>query len=163
VYRARALCTATSSAFQLVSLLFSLNASRLRVNARFAVGRHPCKSDLATNPVRPIEGLVSAEFCYWLGSLLRGVFPHLMRGFASLSDTTTSCIQPVAFRRRMAPRSALGRRSMQDTACQLPGIYIPRTPLNKGERMRCGEHTGRDAGSVRIMGTTGCRQAGGRM
>jgi hypothetical protein len=45
-------------------------------------------------------------------------------------------------------------------------VQLWRTPLlrgwvNKGERMRCGENTGREEGSVPIMGTTQCRQAGG--
>jgi hypothetical protein len=34
------------------------------------------------------------------------------------------------------------------------------TRVNKGERMRCWENTGRDEGSVPIMGTTQRRQAG---
>jgi hypothetical protein len=40
-------------------------------------------------------------------------------------------------------------------------IFFLGTWVNKGERMRCGENTGRDEGSVPIMGTTQCRQAGG--
>jgi hypothetical protein len=43
-------------------------------------------------------------------------------------------------------------------------IPIPRTPVNRGERMSCWENTGRDEGPVLIMGTTKRRrQAGGRM
>ena len=33
-------------------------------------------------------------------------------------------------------------------------ILLPRTWVNKGERMRCWENTGRDEGSMPIMGTT---------
>ena len=33
-------------------------------------------------------------------------------------------------------------------------IPLPRTPVNKGERMSCWENTGREEGSVPIMGTT---------
>jgi hypothetical protein len=38
--------------------------------------------------------------------------------------------------------------------CELHRIPIPRTPVNKGERMSCWENTGRDEGSVPIMRTT---------
>jgi len=50
----------------------------------------------------------SAELCSWSGSLLRDVFPDLMHGFASLSDTTICCVGPVEFRRWMARSRVLG-------------------------------------------------------
>jgi uncharacterized membrane protein HdeD (DUF308 family) len=40
-------------------------------------------------------------------------------------------------------------------------ILLPRTWVNKGEKMSCWGNTGREEGSVPIMGTTRCRQAGG--
>ena len=43
-------------------------------------------------------------------------------------------------------------------------IPLPRTPVNKGERMSRWANTGRDEGSVLIMGINSeRRQAGGRM
>jgi hypothetical protein len=50
---------------------------------------------------------------------------------------------------------------MQDSGYDLLRIYLLSSWVNKGERMRCWENTGRDEGSVPIMGTTQCRQAGG--
>jgi hypothetical protein len=37
---------------------------------------------------------------------------------------------------------------------ELRRITLPRTLVNKGERMSCWENTGRDEGSVLIMGIT---------
>jgi hypothetical protein len=48
--------------------------------------------------------------------------------------------------------------------CELPRIRLPRTWVNKGERMSRWANTGRDEGSVPIMGSNSeRRQAGGRM
>jgi hypothetical protein len=76
--------------------------------------------------------------------------------------------QVAALRRHEAVRpEAHGVRRLRGGCTWVParrfsaGCPLPRTPLNKGERMRCGENTGRDEGSVPIMGTTRCRQAGG--
>jgi hypothetical protein len=43
---------------------------------------------------------------------------------------------------------------MQDPASELPRILIPRTPVNKGERMSRLGNTGRNEDSVPIMGIT---------
>jgi hypothetical protein len=59
------------------------------------------RSDLATDPAW-VDGPASVGLCWWSGSLLRGVFPDLMHGFASLSDTTICCVGSVEFRRWMA-------------------------------------------------------------
>jgi hypothetical protein len=37
---------------------------------------------------------------------------------------------------------------------EVPRISLPRTRVNKGERISCWENTGRYEGSVPIMGTT---------
>ena len=62
---------------------------------------------------------------------------------------------------RRPARYGLAASDRGYAGCELRRILLPRTRVNKGERMRCGENTGRDEGSVPIMGTTRCRQAGG--
>jgi hypothetical protein len=55
-------------------------------------------------------------------------------------------------------------RGDPDSRGEVRRIPLPRTPVNKGERMSRLGNTGRDEGSVPIMGTTQRRwQAGGGM
>src|SRR5919107_2653935 len=56
-------------------------------------------------------------------------------------------------RQRVGALQSLGVRRKKIYG-ELPRIPLPRTPVNKGERMSCWKNTGRDEGSVSIMGTT---------
>jgi hypothetical protein len=73
---------------------------------------------------------------------------------ASLSSTTTCRSGWRGVKAVEANLAALEEGFIQDPASELRRIPLPRTPVNKGERMSCWENTGRDEGSVPIMGTT---------
>jgi hypothetical protein len=89
---------------------------------------HP-QFEYCPNPAQ-VEGSTSAEICLLSGSLQRVSSPNPMHDFASLSDTSICCIWRVELRRLIALRQTLGRRSMQDTACRLPRIPLPRRWLH---------------------------------
>jgi hypothetical protein len=60
------------------------------------------------------------------GSLLRGISPDLMQSFASLSDTTTSRIRPIAFWRRITrPTGRSGRNP-----CKILHANFPESPFH---------------------------------
>src|SRR5215211_6590791 len=86
-------------------------------------------------PISPLSGLP------WLPTL-PSLMPFLSVSGPQCSEVTTRVRSPPAL--PSAPRRGLLR-----------------TRANKGERMGCGENTGRDEGSVPIMGTTQRRRLAG--
>ncbi len=105
---------------------------------RFDVGLMVCFTDLVkgTSPEtqRPTPGVGSAVICSLVGFSLARCLPGYYSQFhIFIRHHKILCSARSLTEANSTPRGSLGRRSIQDTACQLPETPLLSTPVNKGK------------------------------